>query len=391
MKVRFNISNFSPFAVETIKNKITNLAKRDEDVSIIEEFETSIILEIKNNFQDDIINELQEEIEKEFNTAYTHTKYDKKENLVVMIEEDKNKRDFLEKQRKEIRARKKEIQKFHEDYPGTIVELIKNNEQPVSEDMLKQISNEILKARYANEIKDTSFIQIEKGNDETFREYLKELRATLFFLFELKKIKDDYANLKIVIQKIPSDKMQEIQKTPKTQPKRPKENPNKRKRIPVQEQIKKEKEYLKEEDARRAAQRAKYAERQEQMRMKMQQNKPETKPETKPQTKPKRRVKFVVELSLDEPDFEIYKTIFGGVNYKNNDITITEIIFNEQQYKKMKDSIRKLEEIFKRKLPAYIHTIEKSKEDDLEVIRITSEKPPPDVDTVVGNFNQLKF
>ena len=112
---------------------------------------------------------------------------------------------------------------------------------------------------------------------------------------------------------------------------------------------------------------------------------------TKPQTKPKRRVKFVVELSLDEADFEIYKTIFGGVNYKNNKITTTEKIFDEQQYKKMKDGIKKIEEIFKRKLPAYIHTIEKTKEGDVEVIRITSEKPPPDVDTVVGNFNQLKF
>ena len=37
-----------------------------------------------------------------------------------MIEEDKNKRD---KRSKEIRARKKKIQKFHEDYPGAIVEL----------------------------------------------------------------------------------------------------------------------------------------------------------------------------------------------------------------------------------------------------------------------------
>ena len=391
MKVSFNISNFSPFAVETIKTKIRNLAKRDE-VSTIEEFTTSITLEIEDGFQDETINELQKRIEKEFNTAYINTKYDKKENLVVMIEEDKDKRDFLEKQRKEIRARKKDIQKFHEDYPGTIVELINNNEQPVSEDMLKQISNEILKARYAKEIKDTSFIQIDKGNDEAFREYLKELRATLLFLFELKKIKDDYANLKIVIQKIPSDKMQEIQNSPpktppKTQPKRPKENPNKRKRIPVEKQIEEKKKYLEEQDARRAALRDKYAERQEQLNMKMQQNKPET----KPQTKPKRRVKFVVELSLDEADFEIYKTIFGGVNYKNNKITTTEKIFDEQQYKKMKDGIKKIEEIFKRKLPAYIHTIEKSKEGDVEVIRITSEKPPPDDYTVVGNFNQLKF
>lgn len=400
MKVSFDIFNFSPFAVETIKNIITNLAKRDEDISFYkvvspdklkissyEKSKTSIILEIKNNFQDDIINELQEKIEKEFNTAYIYTTY-KKGNLFVMIEEDKDKRDLLEKQRKEIRARKKDIQKFHEDYPGTIVELINSNEQPVSEDMLKQISNEILKARYANKIKDTSFIQIQKGNDEAFREYLKELRATILFLFELKNIKDDYANLKIVIQKIPSDKMQEIQNSPpKTQPKRPKEKPNKRKR-PVQEQIEEEKEYLKKEDARRAAQRAKYA---EQMRMKMQKIKPETKPETKPQTKSKRRVKFVVELSLDEADFEIYKTIFGGVNYKNNKITTTEKIFDEQQYKKMKDGIKKIEEIFKRKLPAYIHTIEKSKEGDVEVIRITSEKPPPDDYTVVGNFYQLKF
>jgi len=310
-----------------------------------------------------------------------------------MIKEDKDKRDLLEKQKKEIRARKKDIQKFHEDYPGTIVELINSNEQPVSEDMLKQISNEILKARYANKIKDTSFIKIDKGKDEAFRKYLKELRATLLFLFELKEIKDEYANLKIVIQKIPNDKMQEIQNSPpktppKTQPKRPKENPNKRKR-PVQEKIKRQKEYLEKEDARRAALQAKYAERQEQMRMKMQQNKPQT----KPKKKPKRKVKFVVELYLTEADFKIYEEIFEKTNIvlKNNNITTTEISFNEQQYKKMKDGIKKLEEIFKRKLPAYIHTIEKSKEDDLEVIRITSEKPPPDVDTVVGDLNQLKF
>ena len=172
-----------------------------------------------------------------------------------------------------------------------------------------------------------------------------------------------------------------------TQPKRPKEKPNKRKR-PVQEQIEERNRYLKEQDARRAAQRAKYEKK---LNMKMQQNKPEKKPETKPKKKPKRIVKFVVELSLDEADFKIYKSLLRGFTYKNNDITTIERIFNEEDYKKVKDGIKKLEEIFKRKLPAYIHTIEKSKEGDLEVIRITSEKPPPDDYTVVGNFNQLKF